>query len=77
MVLAQTGSPGSAIVPIYDAALVCAADVLPQRNALGAAPEEPEGRRVPTSARLATAYSLLPNMNQVSLANTASGHDSD
>ena len=77
MILAQSGSPGSVIVHIYEATLIGTADVLPQRNALGAAPEKPEGRRVPTSARLATAYSLLPNMNQVDLANTASGHDSD
>ena len=74
---AQIASPLSSIVHIYDAALVCAAGVLPQRNALGAAPEKPEGRRVPTSARLATACILPPIENQLDLANTASGHDSD
>ena len=77
MLRAHFGSPVSLIVRIYEATLIGTADVLPQRNALGAAPEKPEGRRVPTSARLATACIFLPIALQLDLANTASGHDSD
>ena len=77
VVRAQFESPGSDIVPIYEATPIGTADVLPQRNALGAAPEKPEGRRVPTSAWLATACILLPIALQLDLANTACGHDSE